>query len=129
MLKRAGFVVDLQFTDWATVLSRRARPDLWDVFSTGFPLVPDPVFLLVLSPTWPGWYESRDMQALVTLMRRHTDPRVRMDLWRRAQRLFYEEMPAVKFGDYFVLHVLHRDLQGFTGRPSNVFWNTWVHRR
>lgn len=125
MLERVGFVVDLQFVDWATLLGRRARLDLWDVFSTGLPLVPDPTFLLPLSPVWAGRYESRDMQAMLTLMRRHTDPKVRMDIWRRAQRLFYEDVPLVKAGDYFALSLHRKELQGFTGWG---FWNAWLGR-
>jgi peptide/nickel transport system substrate-binding protein len=128
MLERAGFVVDLQFVDWATLVARRSRPELYDVFITGFSLVPDPTFLLALSPVWPGWYENRDMQAMLTLLRRHTDPKVRMDIWKRAQRLYYEDMPAVKVGDFFYLHVARREFEGYTGRPMSTFWNTWLSR-
>jgi peptide/nickel transport system substrate-binding protein len=128
MLERAGFVVDLQFVDWATLVARRARPELYDVFTTGFSLVPDPTFLLALSPVWPGWYENRDMAAMLTLMRRHTDPKVRMEIWNRAQRLYYEDMPAVKVGDFFFVHVARREFEGYTGRPMSTFWNTWLSR-
>lgn len=128
MLERAGFVIDLQFVDWATLVGRRARPELWDVFTTGFSPVPDPTFMLALSPVWPGWYENRDMQAMLTLMRRHTDPKVRLEIWQRAQRMFYEDVPAIKVGDFYFVHVAHRNLQGFTSRPMNIFWNTWLSR-
>jgi peptide/nickel transport system substrate-binding protein len=129
MLERAGFVVDLQFMDWATVLTRRARFDGWEVMITTFTAVPDPTFLLVLSTTFPGWYESRDMQAILALMRRHTDPKVRMDLWRRAQLLFWNEVPTVKLGDGFFMHVHRPALKGYLGMPSHYFWNTWLEPR
>src|SRR5205809_1272850 len=35
-LEEAGFRVDLQVVDWATLVQRRNKPELWDVFSTGF---------------------------------------------------------------------------------------------
>ena len=35
-LEEVGFDVDLQVVDWATLGSRRNKPELWDVFSTGF---------------------------------------------------------------------------------------------
>jgi peptide/nickel transport system substrate-binding protein len=129
MLERAGFTVDLQLMDWATVLTRRARPEGWEAMITTFTAVPDPTFLLVLSPTFPGWYESRDMQAILTLMRRHTDPKVRMDLWRRAQVLFWTEVPTVKLGDGFFMHVHRPELKGYVGLPSHYFWNTWLEPR
>ncbi len=128
MLERAGFVIDLQFVDWATLVSRRSRPELYDVFITGFSLVPDPTFLLALSPVWPGWYENRDMQAMLTLMRRHTDPKVRMDIWKRAQVLYWQDMPAVKVGDFHYLHLARPEYEGYTGRPMSTFWNTWLTR-
>lgn len=129
MLERVGFVVDLQYMDWSTVLARRARTEGWEVMVTTFTAVPDPTFLLVLSPTFPGWYESRDMQAILTLMRRHTDPAVRKDLWRRAQALFWQEVPTVKLGDGFFMHVHRPELRGYLGLPSHYFWNTWLEPR
>lgn len=129
MLERAGFVVDLQFMDWPTVLARRARTEGWEVMLTTFTAVPDPTFLLVLSTTFPGWYESRDMQAILSLMRRHLDPAVRMEQWRRAQALFYQEVPTVKLGDGFFMHVHRPELRGYIGNPSHYFWNTWLEAR
>lgn len=128
MLERAGFTVDLQFMDWATVLARRARRDGWEVMITTFTAVPDPTFLLVLNPVFPGWYTSRDMQGILTLMRRHADPRVRMDLWRRAQVQFWNDVPTVKLGDGFFMHVHRPELQGYVGLPGPYFWNTWLAR-
>jgi peptide/nickel transport system substrate-binding protein len=125
MLERVGFNVELQFVDWATLLTRRGRLDLWDVFSTGLAMVPDPTFLLSLSPAWAGRYESRDMQAMLMLMRHHTDPRVRMDIWKRAQRQFYKDMPGVQHGFFFLLTLGRRELKGYTGW---VFWNAWLSR-
>jgi peptide/nickel transport system substrate-binding protein len=129
MLERAGFVFDFQVVDWATLISRRARPELWDALNTAQLTFPDPTLVLVLSPTWPGWYENRDMQAMMTLLQRHTDPKVRMEIWKRAQRLFWEDVPAIKYGDYFVMHLHRRELKGYTGQPGHFFWNVWSEGR
>jgi peptide/nickel transport system substrate-binding protein len=128
MLERAGFTVDLQVVDWATLVARRARPELWEVFSTAFSFVPDPVFLLALAPTWPGWYDNRDMNAMMTLLRRHADPKVRHDLWKRMQKLWYEDAGTIKFGDYFLLHLHRRELKGYVDSPTHVWWNAWLER-
>jgi peptide/nickel transport system substrate-binding protein len=128
MLERAGFTVDLQMMDWATVVQRRARPELWDVFSTGFGFVPDPVFLIQLIPSWPGWYDNRDMHAMMTLLRRHSDPKVRAQIWARMQRLWYEDVGSIKYGDYFVLHLHRKDLKGYVSLPTHIWWNAWVER-
>ncbi|MDR7545386.1 MAG: ABC transporter substrate-binding protein [Armatimonadota bacterium] len=128
MLEQAGFTVDLQVVDWATLVARRGRPELWDVFSTAFSFVPDPVFLLALQPTWPGWFDNRDMNAMMTLLRRHADPKVRRELWARMQRLWYEEAGSIKFGDYFLLHLHRRELKGYVNNPQHVWWNAWLER-
>ncbi len=128
MLERAGFTVDLQVVDWATLVARRARSELWDVFSTGFGFVPDPVFLIALQPTWPGWYDNRDMNAMMTLLRRHSDPKVRRELWSRMQKLWYHDVGSIKFGDYFVMHLHRKELKGYVGIPTHVWWNAWLER-
>ncbi len=126
MLERAGFTIDLQMMDWPTVVARRGRPEMWEVFVTTFTTVPDPTFLLTLSPAYAGWYESTEMQAYITLMRRHADPKVRADLWQRAQALFWKELPSVKIGDGYVMHLHRPELKGFLRMPTVYFWNTWL---
>ena len=37
-LKAAGFKVDMQVVDWATLTQRRADPKLWDIYITPQPL-------------------------------------------------------------------------------------------
>ncbi len=128
-LERAGFVIDLQVTDWATVVARRARPELYDLHITRYMLVPDPTQLVFLAPASPGWYENREMAALVRLLARHGDPRVRKEIWRRAQRLIYEDAAAVKVGDWFQLHLLREDVRGYTGVPATYHWNVWIEPR
>jgi peptide/nickel transport system substrate-binding protein len=129
MLERAGFTVDLQVVDWATVVSRRARPELYDVFSTAFGFVPDPVFMLALNPAWPGWFDNRDVNAMMTLLRRHSDPKVRLEIWGRMQKLWYEEAGSIKFGDYFLLHLQRKELKGYVNVPTHVWWNAWFEGR
>lgn len=128
-LERAGFTIDLQVTDWATVVARRAQPELYEVHTTRFGFVPDPTQLLVLLPTWPGWYENRDMQGMMTLLRRHANPRVRKEIWARAQRLFYEDAGSVKLGDWFLLQLHREEVKGFTGDPGTYHWNVWLEGR
>jgi peptide/nickel transport system substrate-binding protein len=129
MLERAGFTVDLQVVDWATLVARRAKPELWDVFSTAFGFVADPALLLALQPPWPGWYDNRDMNAMMKLLRRHADPKVRHDIWKRMQKLWYEDAGTIKFGDYFLLHLHRRALKGYENIPTHIWWNAWLEGR
>lgn len=129
MLERAGFTVDLQYMDWPTNLARRARTEGWDVTPVHFSAVADPTLHLALSPAYVGWYESREMSAFVTLLRRHMDRKVRADLWKRAQLRFWQDIPMVLIGDGFFMHAARPELKGYVGLPSHYFWNTWLEPR
>ncbi len=117
-LEAVGLKVELVTTDWATLLTRRNRPDAWDIFTTGMlaPLT-DPTLLLAILPNWPGWYESREVGGIMKLLTRHADPKVRLDQWRRAQKQYWEDAASIKFGDFFVLHLHRRELKGIVGSP------------
>lgn len=128
-LERAGFVIDLQVADWATAVARRARPELYEIHITRYMLVPDPTQLQFLAPASPGWYENREMAALVRLLTRHSDPKVRKEIWRRAQRLIYEDAATVKVGDWFQLQLLRDEVKGYTGVPGTYHWNVWIEPR
>lgn len=127
-LEAAGLAIDLQVMDWATLVSRRSRPEGWDVFTTTFGFVPDPVFLLPLSPTWPGWYQDREMQAHLRLLWRHADPRVRAQIWSRAQQRFYDQAVAVRLGDWFPMLLRRAELRGVVAGPGTFHWNVWIAR-
>jgi peptide/nickel transport system substrate-binding protein len=128
MLERAGFVVDLQVMDWATLVGRRVRPELWDVFSTQIAFFPDPVFVVPLQHTWPGWWSNRDGMAMMELLRRHTNPKTRLEIWQRLQRTWYEDAGSMKFGDYFEMHLHRRELKGFVENPTHTWYNAWLER-
>jgi peptide/nickel transport system substrate-binding protein len=127
-LEAAGLTVDLQVMDWATLVNRRARPEGWDVFTTTFGFVPDPVFLLPLNPTWFGWYQDRDIDGAMRLLWRHADPAVRRAIWTRAQRRFYEEAVAVRLGDWFPLLIHRAEVRGEQPGPGTFHWNVWLAR-
>ena len=41
-MRAAGFTVDLQVLDWATLLERRNDADVWEIFFTHGPILPEP---------------------------------------------------------------------------------------
>lgn len=54
---------------------------------------------------------------------RETDPRKRRAIIERLEALFHEDVGRIKFGDYYPLHVMRRDLRGFKAGPYLYFWN------
>ena len=85
-LTEAGFKIDLQVTDWATILQRRQNPDQWDAFVTGHGVVPEPSSITVFNPSYPGWWDTPDKHAALEAFVTESDPARRVPLWRSCRR-------------------------------------------
>jgi peptide/nickel transport system substrate-binding protein len=125
-LEAAGFKVDLQVVDWATLVQRRNKPEVWDVFSTGITFNPEPAFSTSALCNWPGWWCHEDKEQWMDALGRESDPRKRRAMWEKVQVLFHEDVGRVKFGDFFGLTAIRAEVQGF--RPTNEMnlWNVWL---
>jgi peptide/nickel transport system substrate-binding protein len=126
-LEEVGFKIDLQVLDWATVVQRRGKPELWDVFTTGITFSPDPALTSNLQCNWPGWWCHEEKDRLLGELIRESEPTKRRALIERLQAVFYEDVGRVKMGDLFTLYV-SRDLKGFQGGPFLHFWNASIAR-
>jgi peptide/nickel transport system substrate-binding protein len=127
-LEDVGFKVDLQVVDWATLVQRRNKPELYDVFSTGFTFGVDPALNTSVQCGWPGWWCHDEKERVMEALIRETDLKKRRVLWERVQALFYEDVGRIKFGDYFSLDVTRAELRNFPATPELFFWNAWLAR-
>ena len=128
-LEEAGFKIDLQVSDWATVVQRRNKPELWDAFSTAFTFVPEPTTSAQVLCEWPGWWCSPEKDQLLQAMGRELDFKKRYALWEKVQAIFYTEAPRLKIGDYFRLDARRKDVLGYEPGPYMHFWNVWLDKR
>jgi peptide/nickel transport system substrate-binding protein len=126
-MEEVGFKVDLQVLDWATVVQRRSKPELWDLFTTGITFSPDPALTSNLQCEWPGWWCNQEKERLLAELIRENDPGKRRALIERIQAVFYEDVGRVKMGDFFTMYAA-RDLKGFQGSPFLHFWNVSLAR-
>jgi ABC-type transport system substrate-binding protein len=55
-----------------------------------------------------------------------TNPAERKAAWSEIQRLFYEDVVAIKAGDYYEYYVLQKKVQGFSGIDYPPYWNIWL---
>lgn len=125
-LEAAGFNVELMVVDWATLATLRSDPKAYEMASGAFITTFDPVLHLGVSPTWPAAAvatQHPDMIGLLSQLRRESDPAKRQQLWNQAQALFWDYVPAIKFGDYFNLHIHRPELRGYQPRLARFFWN------
>ena len=125
-LEAAGFKVDLQVVDWATLVQRRNKPEVWDVFSTGITFNPEPAFSTATICAWPGWWCHEDKEQWMEALARESDPRKRRAMWEKVQTLFYEDVGRVKFGDYFGLTAVRKEVQGYRATNEMNLWNVWL---
>jgi peptide/nickel transport system substrate-binding protein len=127
-LEEVGFKIDLQVVDWATLVQRRNKPELWDIFSTGFTFGPEPALLTSIQCNWPGWWCLDEKERAADALTKESDPKKRRAHLERVQQLFYEDVGRIKFGDYFTLDVVRKDVRNFPALPWTAFWNAWLAR-
>lgn len=130
-LKDAGFNIDLQIYDWATLVSKRAQSAVWDVFYTTHGFVPDPILFTFMSPTYPGWWDTPRKRQYTTEFTTQSDPAKRMEAMEKLQALFYEEVPLARTGDHFIYDIFSPKLRGIgssTLLNFNRLWNVWAKR-
>jgi len=125
-LEAAGFKIDLQVVDWATLVQRRNKPEAWDVFSTGITFNPEPAFSTAAACGWPGWWCHEDKEQWMAALGRETDHKKRKAIWDKVQQIFYDDVGRVKLGDFFGLEAIRKEVQGY--RPTNEMnlWNVWL---
>ena len=122
--KDAGFNVDLQVYDWATLVSKRGDPKQWDIFFTHHSFVPDPVLFTFMSPAYPGWWTTEKREALANQFTKVLDQKQRLEIWNKIQTLVYEEVPIMKTGDIFSYDIMAPKVEGFgkTQLPWPRIW-------
>jgi peptide/nickel transport system substrate-binding protein len=128
-LEEAGFKVDLQVSDWATVVQRRNKPELWDAFTTAFIFQPEPSVGAQILCDWPGWWCTPDKDQLVQALSRESDVKKRQAIIEKLQTAFYADAARIKVGDYFRLDARRKDVQGYESGPFMHFWNVWLDKR
>lgn len=123
-LKRAGFKVELNVVDWATLIQRRNDPKLWDIYITHSGLFPEPM----MSPPQlgegaPGWWSTPAKQSALAALNQETNPAKRGALWGAVQQVIYDEVPYINVGKFSSLSAISPALQGYIPSTWPFFWN------
>jgi len=135
-LRNAGFTVDLQVYDKATffeIRNSKANPDnpAWEIAFSYYSTTPDPSLVLMLNPAYAGWWNTPEIQTLRNELNGITDFNARYAKWEEIMDLWYQQIPAIKFGDAFQLHLVRTEVGGGYGTAANppmlspYFWNAW----
>jgi len=132
MLKRAGMNVDVQATDWGSVIQRRASKEPvekggWSVFFTSFFGLDQftPATHLGLRANgaagWFGWCSSPPMEALREEWLRAPDLAAQQAIAARIQEQAFQDVPYLPLGEYLIPTATRKEVTGVL-RGLPLFW-------
>ncbi|WP_380052464.1 ABC transporter substrate-binding protein [Falsihalocynthiibacter sp. SS001] len=125
-LEAAGFTVQMDVVDWATLGQRRNDPALWDIYITHSPFLPEPALTSLYDKTSRlGWSNPEKDQILVDFTT-ETDAEKRKELFAQLQEQVFEDVGFIKIGAFNALSGTASGLTGVTSTPWPFFWNVKV---
>jgi len=128
-LKAAGFKVDMQVVDWATLIQRRNDAALWDIYITHSAVLPEPTLTPPqLGEGAPGWWSSPAKKAALDAFDAESDPAKRGPLWGKVQEVVYTEVPYIRVGSFNSVTARSAKLDGYVAMPWPFFWNTGLQK-
>ena len=136
LLREAGFKVDLQATDWQTVVTRRAsqkppKEGGWNMFFTNWvaadvsnPLVNASVGGRGKNGGWFGWAEDAKIEELRDRFARSASPDEQKKIAADIQKQAYDQVIYIPLGQYLIPSGWRKSLTGVLDGPATpVFWN------
>jgi peptide/nickel transport system substrate-binding protein len=137
LLTEIGFNVDVQATEWTAVVARRAKRELpaqggWNVLFTWWPAseLGNPAVHPGVSGAgdgaWFGWPQSERLESLRRDWLHATDPTTQKRLAGDIQRVAYEEVTYVPFGQWVVPTAHRKTVSGVLEFPAPLFWNVAI---
>ncbi|MDQ3044047.1 MAG: ABC transporter substrate-binding protein [Chloroflexota bacterium] len=130
-LEAAGFAVELEVTDEATLDENLEDDERWDMTTGAYVFRPDPVLIAAFaSCTADGKWCSDEKVEVVNQLQTESDFEARYEFLEELQRLWYEEAPAIKLVNNYGVAALSSQVQGLLGRThfeiEPEFANCWL---
>jgi peptide/nickel transport system substrate-binding protein len=136
LLRQAGFKVDVQATDWQTVVSRRASQKPvseggWNMFFT-FSVAPDVMNPIANFPmsgkgrngAWFGWPDDPKIEELKDKFVRTSAPEEQKKIAADIQKEAYDQVIYLPLGQFQSPSAWRKSLTGVLDGPATpVFWN------
>jgi peptide/nickel transport system substrate-binding protein len=133
-LEAAGFKVDLQQMDWATLLARRAKKDApdkggWSAFMTAFTAgdIQNPLAMSVLNATgddgWFGWQNDKTIEDLKARFAQASTDGEKKQLAEEIQLRVVETASYVWLGQFHMPAALRSNISGLLPGGAQVYWN------
>src|SRR3977135_109398 len=136
LLREAGFKVDVQATDWQTVVARRTsqkppKEGGWNMFFTNWAGadVVNPVANVSIGGRgknggWFGWSEDATIQQMREAFSRNSSPQEQKKIAADIQQEAYDQVIYVPLGQYLAPSAWRKSLSGVLDGPATpIFWN------
>jgi peptide/nickel transport system substrate-binding protein len=136
LLRQAGFKVDLQATDWQTVVSRRTSQKPvseggWNMFFTNWVAadVMNPVVNFSIGGRgknggWFGWADDPAIEKLKDQFARSSSPEEQKKLAADIQKEAYDQVIYIPLGQFLIPSAWRKSLTGVLDGPATpIFWN------
>jgi len=136
LLRDAGFKVDVQATDWQTVVTRRAsqkppKEGGWNIFFTNWvgADVVNPVANVSVGGRgknggWFGWAEDAKIEAMRDAFARSSSPEEQKKIAADIQKENYDQVIYIPLGQYVIPGAWRKSLTGVLDGPATpIFWN------
>lgn len=134
-LKEAGLNVDLQLSDFASMIARRGNQgptdkggwNLFPMWSFGFetdnPISHPQLNLVCSNAAYAGWACSPEIEQLKSAWALETDPVKRKEIIHKIQLASAELLPFVPLGRFYSPMAFRRNVTDVLKTPLPVFWN------
>jgi len=133
-LEAAGFKVDMQQSDWATLLARRAKKDApdkggWNAFMTAWTAgdIQNPLTMAMLNATgdkgWFGWQDDPLIEELKGKFAQASTEAEKKKLAEQLQLRAIETVSHVHLGQYNNPAALRTNISGLVPGGAQVYWN------
>jgi peptide/nickel transport system substrate-binding protein len=129
MLEKAGFKVDMQSSDWQTVISKVSKPEGWSVFVTAWNAADllNPVANAFLNSSCEkarsGWPCDAEMEKLREAYARAPDAAQQKEIATAVQLRLLEHTQYVPLGQWTAPFATRVNIGGFVKSPVIVLWN------
>jgi len=132
-LESIGFNVELRPMDWSTnlvVRNRKEPPDKggWNLIHTWWSAaeVISPPVHFGLSAAWYGWHNIPQLDKLIAAWLRAADQPKRKAIADEIQKVAFDEVPYVPWGEWDIPTAFRKDVQGILKFTAPVFWNVRI---
>jgi peptide/nickel transport system substrate-binding protein len=133
-LEAAGFKVDLQQMDWATLVARRAKKDApkdggWNAFMTAWTAgdIQNPLTMAMMNAAgdkgWFGWQDDKPIEELKVKFAQAATDAEKKKLAEQLQLRAIETGSHVHLGQYNNPAALRSNITGLVPAGAQVYWN------